>query len=84
MPKTGASAFLHFDPGNSSYPWWEVSEKTDDEIRNIESTYHLRTRRRAGSVALLIDPGAHDNLIGGVAAEQMCDELIQTSVEEHG
>lgn len=63
------------DPDNSSYPWWEVSEKLDDGIRNLEGSYHLRTRRQNGTVALLIDSGAHDNLIGRAAAQQMCNEL---------
>lgn len=48
------------DPDNSSYPWWEVSKKPDDGIRNLEGSYHLRTRRQNGTVALLIDSGAHD------------------------
>ena len=72
---SGATGFVPFDPNAGSFPWWEVSEKPDDEIRNTESSYHLRTRRRDGSVGLLVDPGAHDNLIGGLTAQQMCSEL---------
>ena len=34
-----------------------------------------RTRLRSGAVGLLVDPGAHDNLIGEVIARQMCQEL---------
>ena len=74
---SGATGFVPFDPNAGSFPWWEVSEKPDDEIRNTESSYHLRslrTRRRDGSVGLLVDPGAHDNLIGGLTAQQMCSE----------
>ena len=72
---SGATGFVPFDPNAGSFPWWEVSEKPDDEIRNTEGSYHLRTRRRDGSVGLLVDPGAHDNLIGGLTAQQMCSEL---------
>eukprot|EP00435_Cladocopium_sp_Y103_P055360 s894_g18.t1 len=75
QPSAGATGFPTFDPSSGSYPWWEVSEKPDDEIRNAESSYHLRTRRRDGTVGLLVDPGAHDNLIGGLTAQQMCNEL---------
>eukprot|EP00435_Cladocopium_sp_Y103_P066882 s366_g29.t1 len=64
QPSSGATGFPPFDPSSGSYPWWEVSEKPDDEIRNTESSYHLRTRRRDSAVGLLVDPGAHDNLIG--------------------
>ena len=40
-----------------------------------ESSYLLRPRLRSGSVGLLVDPGAHDNLIGELTAQQMCQEL---------
>ena len=40
-----------------------------------ESSYHLRPRLRSGAVGLLVDPGAHDNLIGELTAQQMCQEL---------
>ena len=42
----------------SSFPWWEST------TRKVQSVaYHLKTRIN-GVVGLLVDPGAHDNLIG--------------------
>eukprot|EP00435_Cladocopium_sp_Y103_P048882 s594_g14.t1 len=75
QPSAGFPGNSSLDPRSGSYPWWEVAEKQDDEIRNAEGSYHLRTRRRDGTVGLLVDPGAHDNLIGGLTAQQMCSEL---------
>ena len=57
-------------PRSSMFPWWEV-----DDPPLTPLIYHLRTRRRNGSVGLLIDPGAHDNLTGDQTADQMCDEV---------
>lgn len=57
-------------PRSSMFPWWEV-----DDPPLTPLIYHLRTRRKDGSVGLLIDPGAHDNLTGDQTADQMCDEV---------
>lgn len=55
-----------------TFPWWE---RDDVMNQQASATYHLRTRRANGTVGLLIDPGAHDNLIGGATASQMSNEL---------
>ena len=53
---------------NLLFPWWET-ESLDNVLTNACSgMYHLRTRI-AGKVGLLVDPGAHDNLIGGNTAQ---------------
>ncbi len=41
-----------------NYPWWESTQKTVQSV-----AYHLRTRL-GNVVGLLVDPGAHDNLVG--------------------
>ena len=61
----------HPQPGAGGFPWWEVDEST----KMPETSYHLRTRRQNGEVALLVDPGAHDNLVGSLTAQQMVEEL---------
>eukprot|EP00434_Breviolum_minutum_P026800 symbB.v1.2.023686.t2/scaffold2188.1/size86315/1 len=45
------------------YPWWEVDEQQQPQTDG-SGVFHLRTRRHDGSVGLLVDPGAHDNLSG--------------------
>ena len=75
QPGPTTMGFSAFGTGDGSFPWWEVSDKTQSTQKTSESTYHLRTRRQNGQVGLLVDPGAHDNLIGGITAEQMCKEL---------
>lgn len=62
------------------FPWWEVepqqpSQAATSATSAAGASYHLRTRRSNGSVGLLIDAGAHDNLMGSLTAEQMCDEM---------
>jgi hypothetical protein len=44
--------------GQGNFPWWETTEQA---VRAM--AYHLRTRLD-GVVGLLVDPGAHDNLVG--------------------
>ena len=80
QPVTGAMPHDGGAPSASSaspsFPWWEVdNSKMDGSNTMPSSAYHLRTRRHDGSVGLLIDPGAHDNLVGSRTVEQMCDEL---------
>eukprot|EP00435_Cladocopium_sp_Y103_P042293 s661_g11.t1 len=62
---------------SGTFPWWEIDSNKDDGSQKpaTEGTYHLRTRLRSGAVGLLVDPGAHDNLIGEMTAKQMCQEL---------
>ena len=70
------------DADGHSYPWWEVDGMKEEDVSRANSQiYHLRTRRQNGAVGLLIDPGAHDNLIGGRTVEQMCDELQTALVQ---
>ena len=45
-------------PDQINYPWWESTQKTVQSV-----AYHLRTRL-GNVVGLLVDPGAHDNLVG--------------------
>lgn len=40
-----------------------------------QGVFHLRTRRHDGSVGLLVDPGAHDNLSGSLTLDQMSREV---------
>ena len=47
----------------SHFPWWECEGKS--------GTYHLRTRLPGDEVGLLVDPGAHDNLVGSRTMEKM-------------
>ena len=72
---SGATGFVPFDPNAGSFPWWEVSEKPDDEIRTrrVHITFELADVMAV--LVCLVDPGAHDNLIGGLTAQQMCSEL---------
>ena len=74
---SGTQGQQHGPPSGGSYPWWEIdTNKEDEKMKSTtEGTYHLRTRLRSGAVGLLVDPGAHDNLIGELTAQQMCQEL---------
>ncbi|CAK9100705.1 unnamed protein product, partial [Durusdinium trenchii] len=69
---TGLSSHGH---GSGSFPWWEANDKPSESVSAPQAAYHLRTRRQNGEVGLLVDPGAHDNLIGEATAQQMCEEL---------
>ena len=53
------------------YPWWDCPQNQSDP-----EVYHVRTRL-AGQVGLLVDPGAHDNLIGSETAELMSQQLSE-------
>ena len=60
------------DDGRSSvFPWWESGQSK----QATHQTYHLRTRIRNGEVGLLIDPGAHDNLVGEGTMLQMASQV---------
>lgn len=77
---TRRAAFPHSGRAEdaASFPWWEVEDGATCDRQTqpqIGAAYHLRTRRKDGTVGLLIDPGARDNLIGSVTARQMCQEL---------
>lgn len=50
------------DKGPGNYTWWEVWEH---QSHTGAVSYHsARTVTRDGRIGLLIDPGAHDNLVG--------------------
>ena len=53
---SGATGSPDFDPNSSSYPC--VVEVSNDRIRDLEGSYHPRTRRQNGTATQLIDPGA--------------------------
>lgn len=65
---------------NSEYhAWWEDQVAEAAGVAD-HSAYHTRTRI-AGKVGLLVDPGAHDNLIGGHTCELMRKQLQSTAKE---
>ncbi|CAE7553939.1 RE2 [Symbiodinium sp. CCMP2456] len=48
------------------YPWWETGTEdvgASESVGQSAGVYHERTRVK-GKVGLLVDPGAHDNLVG--------------------
>ena len=56
------------------YPWWEAGQPT--------GVYHERTRVK-GKVGLLVDPGAHDNLVGDrtmklLSSQVKCKPAVRT------
>ena len=56
------------------YPWWERYYDGADVNAGGEGpggVYHFRTRLRNNRVGLLIDPGAHGNLIGSETAARL-------------
>ena len=60
--------------GGGMFPWWESESQAKNNAATTGMSYHLRTRSKNGAVGLLIDPGAHDNLVGSITAEQMCEQ----------
>ena len=61
-------------PGSGiMFPWWEVDEQRDGEA--LGSAYHMKTRFPDGRVGLLIDPGAHDNLIGAETLQKLTNQV---------
>ena len=58
-------------PTFPSFPWWEAFSVGQKVVKNV--TYHLRTRIQ-GIVGLLVDPGAHDNLVGDRTLAAMADQ----------
>ena len=44
-------------------------------VSDGHGVFHLRTRRNDGSVGLLVDPGAHDNLSGSLTLDQLSREV---------
>ena len=52
------------------HAWWESDTDAVDHSA-ATGMYHERTRLAGNRVGLLVDPGAHDNLVGGLTAAQM-------------
>ena len=56
------------------FPWWET-DVAETRVPIDGSHYHLKTRVE-GKVGLLIDPGAHDNLIGGNTSRLLAEQCM--------
>ena len=53
---------------SKNFPWWETTTRKAHSM-----AYHLKTRIN-GVVGLLVDPGAHDNLIGERTMKAMSEQ----------
>ena len=62
------------------YPWWENMARSSSPQAD-PMAYHVRTRVD-GKVGLLVDPGAHDNLIGSETCELMARQLGSKAVSK--
>ena len=60
------------------FPWWEMESFENMAQTACAGMYHLRTRI-AGKVGLLVDPGAHDNLIGGNTSQLLAEQCTTTA-----
>ena len=76
MPYGVGSSSSHSGQGGGAFPWWETdSPGTNNQVSADQScAYHLRTRSKSGQVGILIDPGAHDNLVGSITAKDMAEQ----------
>lgn len=64
---------LHYrDQPGQRYSWWESGHAGQSTAER--HSYHVRTRID-GQVGLLVDPGAHDNLIGSETCQLMQEQL---------
>ena len=70
------------------HTWWETEESPSsitsaflktDEGKPSATMYHLRTRLSGGRVGLLVDPGAHDNLVGSRSSECIAAQVGGTA-----
>ena len=67
------------------YPWWETGTEdvgASEAAGQTTGVYHERTRVK-GKVGLLVDPGAHDNLVGDrtmklLSSQVKCKPSIRT------
>ena len=50
--------------GGFHFPWWHSDNPVD-------MVYHAKTRLKGGKAALLVDPGAHGNLVGSDTMAQL-------------
>ena len=73
----GLSQLLHGSargPGSGfHFPWWHSDNP-------VSMTYHAKTRLKGGKAALLVDPGAHGNLVG---SETMAQLVAQAATFGH-
>ena len=57
------------------HAWWEGEQTAMSEASGAKAeAYHLRTRLPGDRVGLLVDPGAHDNLIGAETAARIAQQ----------
>ena len=61
----GHAVLAALQDGTSHFPWWECE--------GAAGAYHLRTRLPGNEVGLLVDPGAHDNLVGANTMARMVE-----------
>jgi hypothetical protein len=70
-------------PSFPSFPWWEALSAGQKAVKSV--SYHLRTRIQ-GVVGLLVDPGAHDNLVGdrtlAAMASQSGDQPVMRPLQQ--
>ena len=57
------------------HAWWECDDHEDCASKEVAGLYHQRTRLEGNRVGLLVDPGAHDNLVGGLTADRMAEQV---------
>ena len=57
------------------HAWWEGDDHEDCASKEVAGLYHQRTRLEGNRVGLLVDPGAHDNLVGGLTADRMAEQV---------
>ena len=57
------------------HAWWEGDVDDYNSSQEVAGLYHQRTRLEGNRVGLLVDPGAHDNLVGGLTAERMAEQV---------
>ena len=65
--RTGHAVLAALQDGTSHFPWWECEGAAE------AGAYHLRTRLPGNEVGLLVDPGAHDNLVGANTMARMVE-----------
>ena len=74
------------------HAWWEGDDKDDCASKEVARLSHQRTRVDGNRVGLLVDPGAHDNLVGGLTADRMAEQVgtpnkelcVSTSLQAEG
>ena len=57
------------------HAWWEGDDHKNCALKEVAGLYHQRTRLEGNRVGLLVDPGAHDNLLGGLTANRMAEQV---------